>query len=107
MTESQANDSAVIPASAPNGANGASRHPTLPRVNHENAIVESLARVLSSPDSTKLHGLTRALNTFMGYITDVCGRRPDEMTVSDTTRLALILKAFDELEIEKGQKRHS
>jgi hypothetical protein len=100
------NGAATEPAS--NGVSSQSdRLPSLPRVSQDAAIVESLARVLSTPESAKLLATTRVMNSFIGYLTTVCGRRIDEMTPADVTRLATVLKAIEELEIDRSPRRHS
>lgn len=83
------------------------RLPSLPRVSQDAAIVESLARVLSVSEPSRLQGTTRVVNAFTGYLTGVCGRKADEITPADVTRLATVLKAFEELDVERGQRRHA
>lgn len=91
-----------------NGGSGpADRLPSLPRVSQDAAIVESLARVLSTPEPAKLHATTRVMNSFFGYLTGVCGRKIDEMTPADVTKLATMLRAIEELEMERTPRRHS
>lgn len=83
------------------------RLPSLPRVSQDATIVESLARVLSVSEPARLQGTTRVVNAFTGYLTGVCGRKVDEITPADVTRLATVLKALEELDVERGQRRHA
>jgi len=104
---SNSTDNSNAEPNANANSGGHDRLPSLPRVSQDAAIVESLARVLSTPEPTKLQGTTRVVNSFVGYLTGVCGRKIDEMTPADVSRLGTVLKAFEELDIERGQRRHS
>jgi hypothetical protein len=91
-----------------NGSSGShDRLPSLPRVSQDAAIVESLARVLSTTEPAKLQATTRMMNSFVGYLTGVCGRKIDEMTTADVTKLATVLRAIEDLETERAPRRHS
>jgi hypothetical protein len=111
MSEVSENATAVNGANGTNGSATFERLPALPRAAdlpraHEAALVETLTRALGVGDQAKLAGLTRALNSFTGFLTSVCGRKTDEMTPADVTRLATILKAYEDLEVERNLRRH-
>jgi hypothetical protein len=113
MAEAQANSStANTSQNAANAAaaeaNGAhDRLPSLPRVSHDAMIVESLSRVLSNSEPLRLQGTTRVFNAFTGYLTGVCGRKIDEITPADVTKLATVLRALEELDTERAPRRHA
>jgi hypothetical protein len=111
MAEANEHQAASSSVNANNGAANHERLPSLPRAadlprSHEAALVDTLSRALGMADQVKLAGLTRAINSFNGFLTSVCGRKADEMTAADVTRLATILKAYDDLEVDRNPRRH-